>query len=190
METTQSCVAGVERRGNMYYLRWRVPAEFRPVESRAEINQSLKPRDPEEARFRAELRKKAMKEEWRARLLQKDRGPDLETFRASVALLEEWGIAYKPIDSLLTGPLEDLVNRLNQIDTAPANSAVIPAALGTCDVPHVMISEMPALVEKQWHRKIKGKNRDQKRQWRNRYINASRTFVELAGDKRTGIPRR
>lgn len=35
-------IDGVECRGNVFYLRWRVPAEFRTVETRAEINQSLK----------------------------------------------------------------------------------------------------------------------------------------------------
>ncbi|MFP4326919.1 MAG: DUF6538 domain-containing protein, partial [Paracoccaceae bacterium] len=44
-----NCVDGVERRGYVYYLRWRVPAEFRAVEARSEINQSLKTRDLVEA---------------------------------------------------------------------------------------------------------------------------------------------
>jgi len=35
-----NCIDGVERRGNVYYLRWRVPVEFRAVEERNEINQS------------------------------------------------------------------------------------------------------------------------------------------------------
>ncbi|WP_369932672.1 DUF6538 domain-containing protein [Rhodovulum sp. 12E13] len=42
--TASNCIDGVEPRGSVYYLRWRVPAEFRAVESRTEINQSLKTR--------------------------------------------------------------------------------------------------------------------------------------------------
>ncbi|MGR3455531.1 DUF6538 domain-containing protein [Pseudooceanicola sp.] len=60
-----NCVDGVERRGNVYYLRWRVPAEFRAVETRAEINQSLKTRDLEEARALVLVKKKALRKVWR-----------------------------------------------------------------------------------------------------------------------------
>jgi len=60
-------VDGVERRGNVDYLRWRVVAEFRAVVSPTEINQSLKTRDEAEARVADFLKKNALRKVWKAR---------------------------------------------------------------------------------------------------------------------------
>jgi hypothetical protein len=134
-----NCVENVERRGNVYYLRWRVPAKFRKVESRAEINQSLKTRDETEARGLAVLKKKALQNVWNAKLLNKTTGPSVEAFSASVALLEEFNIPYIPIEALLSGSVENLVSRIERLAQIPTDSPVILAALGVCDMPHVRI---------------------------------------------------
>jgi len=91
----QNCVDGVERRGTVYYLRWRVPAEFRSVESRREINQSLKTRDKLEAKGRAYLKKKSLRKIWKACLLEKSQGPSVEAFEAAVALLDDLHLPYR-----------------------------------------------------------------------------------------------
>jgi len=178
-----NCVDGVERRGNVYYLRWRVPAEFRSVESRTEINQSLKTRDETEARALAVLKKKAFRKVWNARLLEENQGPSVEAFEAAVALLDDLRLPYIPVKGLLAGPLEELVDRIEKLADVPADSPVIPAALGVCDVPHVKILDMPAIMEERWQHKLKGKHRDQMRQWRNRYKHAARIFSEVVSNK-------
>lgn len=177
------CVDGVEPRGNVYYLRWRVPAEFRAVESRAEINQSLKTRDLVEARALAHLKKSALRKVWKARLLQENQGPSVEAFEAAVALLYDLQLPYVPIQGLLAGPLEDLVERVEKLAGIAADSPVISAALGVCEVPHVKIRDMPAVMEDRWQHKLNGKHRDQKRQWRNRYKHAARIFAEVVSNK-------
>ncbi|MDO5606452.1 MAG: hypothetical protein Q4G25_14955, partial [Paracoccus sp. (in: a-proteobacteria)] len=63
------CVDSVEMRGSKYYLRWRVPAEFAEVETKKEINRSLRTRDPEKARTLAGLAKEALRSELEARKL-------------------------------------------------------------------------------------------------------------------------
>jgi len=178
-----NCVDGVERRGNVYYLRWRVPAEFRAVETRSEINQSLKTRDEAEARAVALLKKKALRKVWNARLLQENQGPSVEAFEAAVALLDDLQLPYVPIQGLLAGPIEELVARIEKLAAVPADSPVIPAALGVCDVPHVKIRDMPKIMEERSQHKLKGKHRDQKRQWRNRYKHAARIFAEVVSNK-------
>ena len=118
-----NCVDGVERRGNVYYLRWRVPAEFRAVETRSEINQSLKTRDEAEARAVALLKKKALRKVWSARLLQENQGPSVEAFEAAVALLDDLQLPYVPIQGLLAGPIEELVARIEKLAAVPADLA-------------------------------------------------------------------
>jgi len=145
--TVSNCIDGVERRGSVYYLRWRVPAEFRAVESRTEINQSLKTRDEAEARAVALLKKKALRKVWKARLLQENQGPSVEAFEGAVALLDDLQLPYVPIEGLLAGPLGELVNRIEKLAVIPTDSPVVPAALGACEVPHVKILDMPTIME-------------------------------------------
>lgn len=178
-----NCIDGVERRGNVYYLRWRVPAEFRAVEPRTEINQSLKTRDEAEARASAFLKKKALRKVWKARLLQESQGPSVEAFEAAVALLDEFQLPYVPIQGLLNGPLEELVSRIEKLAGTPVTSPAISAALGVCDVPHVKIRDMPKILEERSPHKLRGMHRDQKRQWRNRYKHAARIFAEVVSNK-------
>lgn len=177
------CRDGVEKRGNVYYLRWRVPAEFAEVEPRGEINRSLRTRDPAEARSRAALAKDALRKDWAARALTARRGPTVDAFQSSISVLRDWGISYVPIADLLAGPVEDIVRRLNAVDAADPASAVIPAVLGTLKTPVVMISEMPAIHEERNAKSLAAKTPDQLRQWRNKYRNAAASFVELVGDK-------
>ena len=47
-----TCIEGIERRGRVYYMRWRVPARFSEIEKRSEINKSLRTRDYDEAKVR------------------------------------------------------------------------------------------------------------------------------------------
>lgn len=107
----------------------------------------------------------------------------MEAFEAAVALLDDIELPYVPIQGLLAGPLEDLVKRIEKLADIPADSPAIPAALGVCDVPHVKIRDMPAIMEERWKHKLKGKHRDQKRQWRNRYKHAARIFTEVVSNK-------
>lgn len=178
-----NCIDSVERRGNVFYLRWRVPAKFRSVEHRAEINQSLKTQDPVEARGLAVLKKKALQNVWRAKLLNKDSGPSFEAFSASVVLLEELQLPYIPIEGLLSGPLEELVSRIEKLADVPEDSPAIPAAMGVCNVPHIRILEMPEVIETRLQHKVSTKNADQLRQWRNRYKHAARIFSEVVSNK-------
>jgi hypothetical protein len=157
--SVSNCVDGVERRGNIYYLRWRVPAEFRAVESRTEINQSLKTCDEAEARATAFLKKNALRKLWKARLLQANEGPSAEAFEAAVALLDDLQLPYIPVQGLLAGPLEELVARIEKLDGISADSPAIPAALGVCDVPHIKIRDMPKIMEERWEHKGKGSTR-------------------------------
>lgn len=177
------CVDGVEQRGKVYYLRWRVPREFQSVETRAEVNRSLRTRCPVEARARATLAKTALKKDWEARLLLESQGPSVDAFQASIAVLKDWGISYVSMTELLGGPIEELVKRVAAIESADPTSAVVPAALGALDSPVVMISDMPRIMEERNARSIAAKTPDQLRQWRNKYIHAAQSFVSLVCDK-------
>ncbi|WP_425411833.1 DUF6538 domain-containing protein [Leisingera aquimarina] len=59
--TENTCIDGVERRGRVYYMRFRVPVKFAEVETRREINQTLGTQDYDEAMARFALKKRAFK---------------------------------------------------------------------------------------------------------------------------------
>ena len=136
-----------------------------------------------EAKALAFLKKKAFRKIWEARLLQENEGPSVHAFEAAVALLEELHLPYIPIQGLLAGPLDELVARIERLAGVPADSPVIPAALGVCDLPHVNVRDMPKIMEERCAHKLRGKHRDQLRQWRNRYKHAARIFAEVVSNK-------
>ncbi|WP_147277331.1 hypothetical protein [Rhodovulum sp. 12E13] len=100
-----------------------------------------------------------------------------------MALLDDLQLPYVPIDGLLAGPLEELVKRIEKLAVIPTDSPVVPAALGACEVPHAKILDMPTIMQERWQHKLKGKHKDQKRQWRNRYKHAERIFTEVVSNK-------
>lgn len=63
----------------------------------------------------------------------------------------------------MSGPLEELVSRIEKLVQVPTDSPLVPVALGVCDVSHVRILEMPTVMETNWDHKIRSKNSDQKR---------------------------
>jgi hypothetical protein len=81
------CVNGVERRGNVYHLRWRVPEDARAVEARAEVTRTQRHAIPRTLDSVLAKRKWELRAEWQAPLPQRHRRPDLDTFRACVKLL-------------------------------------------------------------------------------------------------------
>ncbi|WP_157891267.1 DUF6538 domain-containing protein [Phaeobacter porticola] len=137
----------VELRGRTYYFRVRVPKEFADVEPLAEINRSLKTRDPTEAAARAATVRMALFAEWQA----KRAGLVADTrviFDASMDILKDWGMRFCSMEDLISGPVEQLLSRIEALtDVDPSSSA----GLGTIYLPDVLIHEtalrMPILKE-------------------------------------------
>lgn len=173
----------LDLRGNTWFIRMRVPAEFANVEPLSEINRSLRTRDRTEAEARCANARVALFAEWRARLS----GKTVDTraiFDASVDLLKGWGMTFSPMNDLLAGPIDELLSRIERIAKVDANSAAVPAVLGAIELPDVsilkMAERMPVLKEAD----IRAKNARQRREWCGNFKRAAKDFTEQCG-KRT-----
>ena len=174
---------GIEKRGNIYYIRRRVPACYRAVEPRIEINTSLRTDSLTEARSRLAILWRTFVRDWDAQVLGRDAPGSREAFDGAMGLLRDLNLPYQRVDRLATGPLEDLVLRLEKIADRSAGSPAVPAALGGLDLPMTLVSEMPREYERVRADHVAAKNGRQLREWRNKYIRASSAFIECVGDK-------
>lgn len=177
------CIDGIERRGRVYYMRWRVPARYAAVEKRKEINRSLKTRDMIEAKANFAVVQRSLLADWDFRLKESRGETTTETFDAALEMLREIGIPYRPKKELLAEPIEKLLDRIEAIENIDTQSAMIPATLGTLDYPPLNISEMPAVIEENNKANLTGKNKRQLDEWRNKYKYAASSFGEIIGDK-------
>lgn len=178
-----TCIDGVERRGHVYYMRFRVPLRYAEVETRREVNQTLGTRNYDEARARFTLRKRAVFKDWEARLLRNGAGFTPDAYDAAMSLLDDIGISYKPMEELIAGPLNDLLVRIEAVGGRDIASAAIPAALGALKLPKTLVSEMPAIIEELKAAEIAAKNPRQLRMWRNKYLQAATSFSSVVSDK-------
>jgi hypothetical protein len=174
---------GLEQRGRVYYLRVRVPSKFADVEPRVEINRSLKTRDRAEAEARCAIAKAALLHDWRARKSWQEAPHARESFDASIELLNAWGLKYRPMQKLIEGPIEDLLQRVETVMRAGHDAAALPVALGAVELPHILLSEMPPEMEKLRAKDAAAKNARQLREWRAKYERAASYFKELVSDK-------
>lgn len=181
--TEKICVDGIEMRGRVYWMRFRVPARFAEVEHRREINQSLRTRDYEEAKARFALKKRAFQKDWEGRLSRGGVGSTAEAYDAAMSLLDDIGISYQPMEELIAGPLNDLLLRIETVSAHGVASAAVPAALGAMKLPRTLVSEMPPIVEERKSAEVATKNERQLRAWRNKYLQAVACFSEINGDK-------
>ena len=174
---------GLERRGRVYYMRIRVPARFASVERRREINRSLKTRDLEEARARLAVARRSLTLDWEARLKRRLTPDTVEAYDAALALVQDLDIPFIDLSTLVEGPIQTLVERIETLATVSPDSATAPAVLGAVAFPRVLLSEMPAIMEQERAAEVRNKNPRQLREWRNKYSNAAKKFCEIVGDK-------
>ena len=182
MVQTGECVGGIERRGTMYYMRMRVPARYHEVERRPEVNRSLKTRDHQRAQECFVVLRRQLIAEWDARIAQKQCVEPVEKYDTALEIMRAMSMPYRPMDDLIAGRLEDLVERIRAIGSVPAQAPKVDALLGSVDVPDIKVSKLPAIIEEVKAGTLKSTNARQRRQWRDRYSRASKLFVSLFGD--------
>ncbi|WP_442915759.1 DUF6538 domain-containing protein [Loktanella sp. M215] len=104
---------GLKLRGNVYYIRIRVPAAYADVEPRNEVFRSLNTSDLHEAQAKCANARLALRVEWdAARAAQK---ADVRAvFDTSTELLRSWGMSFSPMTDLLTGEIDELLRRIEK----------------------------------------------------------------------------
>jgi hypothetical protein len=181
--TEKKCIDGIERRGRVYYMRFRVPAKFSEVEIRREVNQTLGTRSYDEAKIRFALKKMVILKDWEFRLSRGEAGSTSDTYDTAMSLLDDLSISYKPMEELILGPLTDLLARIEGVAAQGATSSGVPAALGALKLPAMLVSEMPAIIEELKSHENAMKNERQLRMWRNKYLHAAASFAMVVSDK-------
>ncbi|MGR3631601.1 MAG: DUF6538 domain-containing protein [Limimaricola soesokkakensis] len=178
-----TCIEGIERRGRVYYMRIRVPARFAAVEQKKEINRSLKTRDYQEAKAAISLAKHKLLKEWEASLAADKDASTPEAFDAALAMLRETGVPYRTMEELVTGSVNELLDRVQGLERVAASSAKVPALLGALNYPSVKISEMPPIINELRRARLASMNARQIRRWCTKYLKASSNLVAMLGDK-------
>lgn len=174
---------GLELRGRMYYARFRVPARYLAVEARREVNKSLKTHDRRQARIKLEQMRTQLELQWETLLAEKEGRSTVDSFIQMTNFLETLSLPFRPLQNIVTGPLQDMLARIEKIDDFGKTSEAVPAVLGAKQLPDVMVSEMADLMKRHHATKISRKSAYQTRAWVSKYQRAAASFVEVVEDK-------
>ncbi|SMX49914.1 DUF6538 domain-containing protein [Maliponia aquimaris] len=174
---------GLELRGRMYYARFRVPTRFCSVEPRREVNKSLKTRDRRQARVKLEQMRTQLELQWETLLAEKEGRSTIDSFIQMTNFLESLSLPFRPLQKIVSGPLEDMLARIEKIENFGTTSEAVPAVLGARQLPDVKVSEMADLMKRHHATKISRKNAYQTRAWVSKYERAAASFIEVVEDK-------
>jgi hypothetical protein len=109
----------IEQRGRVYYLRKRVPSRYAAIESRTEVNLSLKTRDPyHDVECRNAIWAKLL-HEWEAALAGHDAPASRAAYDGALAVLGDLGLPWRPMQQIAAGPIDDLLLRVERIAKLP-----------------------------------------------------------------------
>ena len=104
-------------------------------------------------------------------------------FDTSIELLKDWGLTFSPLDDLLTGPIDALLSRIEIVPKMGVNSAAVPAALGTLDLPDATLAEIAERMPDLKEAEIRAKNARQRREWWGNYKRAAKDFTTVIGER-------
>lgn len=187
-------MAGKIKRGTIWHMRMRVPVRYKDVvekdqrtgEPKKFIFRSLKTDSEKEAAARLEVVEKA--EIARLDALLAGRKPEGKSHYQVIAeLAAARGHAYKPVDELVAGPIEELAGRLLSLakeDPEAKRKDIAQADLGTVAAPDLMLSELVAKVEDLSSEDNRMKNSAQMYTWRQPRERAVENLkTAIGGDK-------
>lgn len=179
---SSNSLSGLDLRGQTYYLRIRVPKEYADVDPRVEIHRSLRTRDRLQAEVLCVNAKLALREEWEAK--RSARAVDLRTcFDASRKLLSSWGLPFSPMEDLISGPVDDLLKRIEKLANVDLQSPIVPAVLGALDLPDQALADMAKRMPILKDAEIPAKNARQRREWCGNFERAARDFTQQIGSR-------
>ena len=175
----------IVKRGGTYHYKRRVPAVLGDVDERApHVRISLKTAEMSIARQKRDALEAADDALW-GELLAGDQAEAAKLrYDGARKRAEALGFRYRPAAEIATGPIDDLVARLEALsDERKAPPAVRHALLGTVDAPKVtMTAAFQRFLDDIAPAELVGKSDEQKRQWRKTFRRAVNNFVELNGD--------
>lgn len=179
-------MAGITERNGTWHLRMRVPRRYEQVEPRTEIHRSLRTDSEREARARLPAAEAVVLAELDARLTMGGSGRQSQqgdVFSAAVALAATRGITYRMAEDLASGPLDEILARLDTLKPADTPE-VARAVLGGVEAPQLMLSGLVEEVERICAHDNRYKSETQMRLWRNPRTRAVANLIAALGGDR------
>ena len=171
-----------KRDGIWHYYR-RVPAQFQDVDERTFVRVSLNTRDLEKAeRLKAAIAR-AVEQRWLA--LKKGKGADAdEQYAGAVELAKLEGFEYRSVSTVASGPLDDLLRRVERLeDIGVADKEATMALLGGHDTPSVTVRRAYDMFLSHTRDKTRDYSADQLRRWKAPRLKAVNNFIQVVDDK-------
>ncbi|HTN46367.1 MAG TPA: DUF6538 domain-containing protein [Flavipsychrobacter sp.] len=169
----------LKRNGHYYYNR-RIPDIYRDLDRRNNIRVSLRTDSRKQALRNAIIFNEEIEAYWQS-LVQHNQPHDNNRFKKTVRIARQLGFSYKPLTTVASLPLAEMVNRI--FATKEATPIQVEALLGGKDEPVLPLSKV---LDKFWDLskdKVMGKTAQQLRKWRVPRIRVMKQFIKLVGNK-------
>ena len=175
-----------EDRGRFYFVM-RVPKRYQNVDTRSQVRQALHTDSRSEAIRKAPAIEEQFIAYWEDLLTGNDADAK-SRWDTARRLAASKGFIYKPIEDLASGPIEDLLARLEAIAPKGELSSpnVVSAVLGTAEAPRPVLSTVVQEFFELTRDRLKGKSPDQIKRWQNPRLRAARNFIGQIADKPIG----
>lgn len=172
------------RRGRVWHLRRRVPAQFRSVDRREAVYLSLHTDSETVARHKAPIIWQEQINSWEARMLGDSEDAE-QRWEAAQTLARLRGLRYLPAARVATLPREELLHRVEMIQQrdGSADPQVAVAILGGASEPPITISRALKLYWGLSRDRNLEKSPDQARRWGNPRKKAITNLIRVIGDK-------
>ncbi len=170
----------VQKRGNKFIYRRRVPKEAAHLDPRSEVKIALKTDNYQEALIRSAIHNQQIENFW-ADLIYSKNTPDFnKSYKDAVLLARAHGFAYKTIDQISVSNLSEIVQRLS-VDVSSEQKA--EAILGGAGNNKIQLSDCTELYLNLVHDRLFNKSEHQIRKWKNPRKAAMKNFIHVVGNK-------
>jgi integrase len=169
---------------NTITMRKRVPKRYASVEDRKEVWISLHTDSSAEGKLKADLVWREQIEAWEATLAGESRIAE-DRLAGARKIAEARGFSYRPMAAIASGPVDDILARVEAIPVSKGKPmpTVAAALLGAVKDPGLRVSNTLELFWELTKADMIGKSEDQIRRARNPVIKAVRNFIAVVGDK-------
>lgn len=159
-------MAGLNKRGQTWHLRMRVPKRYQQVAGRSEIHRSLETDSERRARELLPDVEAKLLAELEALAVMKELPDQADAYRAAQKIAQARGFTYRPLSDLVQAPLDEILERVEAANAETGNE-VTKALLGAVDEPALHLSGLVDEVERLAKHDNRFKSENQMRLWRN-----------------------
>lgn len=176
---------GITNKDGRWIFVKRVPKRFRHIDCRTFARIALRTDSRAEALRKAPAVEAELFAHWQA-LADGESDSAVVRYETARRLAEAHGFAYVPSDQLITGPLEEILRRVEAMrkpNGSPEPKVVREALIGAHPPPPVLLSDALAEFFVLTSDRLVGKSDGQIRRWRLPRERAVRNFVSAVGDR-------